>query len=73
MKDAGRYHGDWGDVQVLLTDRGLEVIAPITEDPMQGRITLTPVAEHTFRMPATILTTPPASDARGVLARRPRS
>ena len=36
MKDAGRYHGDWGDVQVLLTDRGLEVIAPLTEDPMQG-------------------------------------
>ena len=47
---AGRYRGDWGDVQVLLTDRGLEVIAPLADDPMQGRITLTPVAEHTFRM-----------------------
>jgi CubicO group peptidase (beta-lactamase class C family) len=47
---TGRYRGDWGDVQILLTDQGLEVIAPLAEDPMYGRITLTPVTEHTFRM-----------------------
>lgn len=74
---AGRYRGDWGDVHVLLTDRGLEVIAPLAEDPMHGRITLTPVAEHTFRMtgndpydaPGELLTFEVATDGRVVTAR----
>jgi hypothetical protein len=74
---AGRYRGDWGDVQGLFTNRGLEVIAPLADDPMQGRITLTPVAEHTFRMtgndphdaPGELLTFEVTADGRVVTAR----
>jgi hypothetical protein len=63
--------------QVLLTDRGLEVIAPLADDPMPGRITLTPVAEHTFRMtgndpydaPGKLLTFEVAAGGRVVTAR----
>jgi CubicO group peptidase (beta-lactamase class C family) len=74
---AGRYRGDWGDVQVLLTERGLEVIAPLADDPMPGRIMLTPVAEHTFRMtcndgydvPGELVTFELGPDGRVVTAR----
>ena len=74
---AGRYRGDWGDVQILLTGDGLEVIAPLADDPMHGRITLTPVAEHTFRMsgndgydaPGELVTFELGADGRVVTAR----
>jgi hypothetical protein len=64
-------------VQVLLTNRGLEVIAPLAEDPTQGRIRLTPVADHTFRMtgndgydaPGEVVTFEVAADGRVAAAR----
>lgn len=47
---VGKYRNVWGDSQVLIYNEKLVVIDPSLPEPMLGMTTLTPVAEHTFRM-----------------------
>ena len=46
----GRYRSVWADFQVLRGPEGLAVVDPTQPDPLVGRISLTPVSEHTFRI-----------------------
>jgi len=47
---VGRYRSAWYDVQILVRGGELTVIGPATPDPLLAPSTLTPVAEHTFRV-----------------------
>jgi CubicO group peptidase (beta-lactamase class C family) len=47
---TGRYRSAWGDLQVLVYNDELVMIAPADPDPLAGMTKLKPVAEHTFRM-----------------------
>jgi CubicO group peptidase (beta-lactamase class C family) len=47
---TGRYRNPWGDCQVMLGNGGLRIVSPVALDPSLATITLTPVAEHTFRV-----------------------
>jgi hypothetical protein len=47
---VGRYRNAWGDVQVLVVDGRMTMIAPALPDPQETRAELVPVAEHTFRV-----------------------
>jgi D-alanyl-D-alanine carboxypeptidase len=51
---AGRYRSRWGDIQVLLVERGLLLIDPTLPDPMLMAIRLHPIEgmAHTFRADA---------------------
>jgi len=47
---VGRYRNAWRDFQIILRDGKLVAIAPDVPDPLHAPSTLTPVAEHTFRV-----------------------
>lgn len=47
---VGRYRNAWRDVQILVRGGELIAIAPDGPDPLLAPSTLTPVAEHTFRV-----------------------
>lgn len=47
---VGRYRSPWADSQVLFLRDGLAIIDPSQPDPLPAASTLTPVAEHTFRV-----------------------
>jgi D-alanyl-D-alanine carboxypeptidase len=50
---VGRYRNAWRDVQILVRGGELIAIAPDGPDPLLAPSTLTPVAEHTFRVDTT--------------------
>jgi CubicO group peptidase (beta-lactamase class C family) len=47
---VGKYRSVWGDVQILVREGKLTLLDPSLADPLLGTATLTPVAEHTFRI-----------------------
>lgn len=47
---VGRYRNAWRDVQIVVRGGELAVIAADVPDPLLAPSTLTPVAEHTFRV-----------------------
>ncbi len=47
---VGRYRNAWGDLQVLVLDGQLTMIAPALPDPSEVPARLVPVGEHTFRV-----------------------
>ena len=47
---VGKYRNAWGDMQVLLLNGALRVIAPLLPDPTLTMATLIPVSDHTFRL-----------------------
>jgi len=59
---VGKYRNAWGDVQILILNGALRMIAPLQPDPTLTLATLIPVAEHTFR-----LDTPDGFSAPGAL------
>jgi hypothetical protein len=48
-----RYRNAWRDFQIIVRGGRLVAIAPDAPDPLLGPSTLTPVAEHTFRVETT--------------------
>ncbi len=50
---VGRYRSAWRDIQVIVRGGELVAIAPDGPDPLLAPSTLTPVAEHTFRVETT--------------------
>jgi CubicO group peptidase (beta-lactamase class C family) len=47
---VGRYRNVWGDIETLVVDGRLTLIAPALPDPMPTTATLQPAGEHTFRV-----------------------
>jgi hypothetical protein len=47
---VGQYRNAWADAQVLIRDRGLVLINPVEDQPLNSLYSLVPVAPHTFRM-----------------------
>ena len=47
---VGRFRSAWGDMQILARDSQLVAIYPNEADPWLDVVSLTPVAEHSFRM-----------------------
>jgi D-alanyl-D-alanine carboxypeptidase len=47
---TGAYRNLWGDSEVLLTHRGLELMTTTGPDPSMARLHLQPEGEHTFRI-----------------------
>lgn len=47
---TGAYRSLWGDTEVLLTHRGLEMMGTTVPDPSMGRVQLVPEGEHSFRI-----------------------
>jgi CubicO group peptidase (beta-lactamase class C family) len=50
---VGRYRNAWRDIQIVVRGGELVAIAPDGPDPLLAPSTLTPVAEHTFRVETT--------------------
>jgi CubicO group peptidase (beta-lactamase class C family) len=50
---VGRYRNAWRDIQIVVRGGELVAIAPDLADPLLAPSTLTPVAEHTFRVETT--------------------
>jgi D-alanyl-D-alanine carboxypeptidase len=50
---VGRYRNAWRDIQIVVRGGELVAIAPDGPDPLLAPPTLTPVAEHTFRVETT--------------------
>jgi D-alanyl-D-alanine carboxypeptidase len=50
---VGRYRNAWRDVQIIVRGGELVAIVPDAPDPLLAPSTLTPVAEHTFRVETT--------------------
>jgi D-alanyl-D-alanine carboxypeptidase len=50
---VGRYRNAWRDIQIVVRVGELVAIAPDGPDPLLAPSTLTPVAEHTFRVETT--------------------
>ena len=46
----GKYRAFWADYAVLVMNGKLVLIDPTEQDPTASMLTLTPVAEHTFRI-----------------------
>jgi len=49
-KYIGKYRDIWADYAVLVINSKLVLINPMESDPITSMLTLTPVAEHTFRI-----------------------
>lgn len=47
---TGAYRSLWGDTEVLLTHKGLEMMTTTAPDPGLARVRLLPEGEHTFRI-----------------------